>query len=388
MVGASSFLPLLSSNANGTRFGRNGMEMKSDFRSSSGLGRLPSAPQLLKPDASYLEPSLRTGGKNVDLGAEHRKSNPGPALGEHEPLVESRSGMNGGRKTAPPLSEDQIADMARYHYLSWLSHRHPEDEMAKAALMVYDAGSWKPAKPCGQGDGFLLEANERAIAASSELIRLHQQFDENAGALEDKKRSRLEELEREKNSCEKWVEELYENKKELLAGRLSKRLVPLDDFIRKLKKFWKTAQVALPAAGALMVGSHFLSGIRDAISNLPVVSQLTPEIAGAGLVGIWLFAKLGNALWDSHLKAVKAKLPEKAELRKRAEMERITGELGRTAGRHIEEMKKLQEGFDEGKEAVLEGLRAQYRGLLSKFGYARPQVPSELEPLLSSIALN
>ena len=280
-----------------------------------------------------------------------------------------------------------MADIAQYYCFHLLSALHPEDERAKAALLGYPANYSEFVKPQRRSE-FQREVLGKVIEAANRLVFLSGQFDEKAAALEEKKKIRLEELEREKNACEKWVGELYENKKKLLSDKLSKKLMPLDDFVKKLKKLWKAAQLAIPAAGALMMGSHFLAQVKDAISHLPVVSQLTPELAGAGLVGLWLLAKLGNYLRIWHLKVAREMLPEKEERRKKTEMERIAGEWEHTVGGHIEEMKELQESLEEEKKAVLEGLRAQYRGLLSKFGYSDPQGPSDMGLLPSAIAIN
>ena len=405
MVGNLLVPPAAVNNANGITGinDRNCAGLKTKQGPSFGAGNALFASFLLKSD-SLQDASSGRGENQGVLKAKRSRDEKHQAVSNamsarNHPLLESISKLangNGSHKPMPIFSEGQIADIAQYFYLSWLSKRRPEDGLVKAELEAYSADyvdalitiKGKFMNRGGKEQEFIAEARKMAIAASEKLISLRQGFEEKAASLDKAKEERLKELERQRQACEKWVEELYGARKELISGWLSGKLMPLDDFIKALKKIWGVGKVCLPIAGALMMGSHFLSQLKDIVMRIPFVSQLTPEIAGAGLVGLWLLAKVGKVALDWHLKIVKSKLPKKAEKRKQAEMARIARATGEATDRHIDGVNTLRKEFEGDKQAVLESLKEGYRGLMRSHGYAAPSPPLVQSPFFDGMGVN
>ena len=217
----------------------------------------------------------------------------------------------------------------------------------------------------GKGEGqkaFLLSARKLALSSVVETMEARGRLESRLKMLDKKLASAKEELSREKQSVEKWVTELYANKKASYAERLEKTVIPIEEYLKK---------VGVPAGGAIAIASTvFKSAVADITEHIPVLSGVAPELVGVGIVGLWILVRLGKMALGSHMRTAKAKLPMKAERHKASELKKIAARQDEAEKSHANDLSLAKQGFEQERQGILEALRADYCDMLSDAGYA------------------
>ena len=279
------------------------------------------------------------------------------------------NGYHRGRQI-PPVSPDVMGDIANFLYLSWYVKKHPEDEAAQMELGAYGPkyGSviiTLKGDFMGKSEGqksLLLSARKLALRSVVEMMEARSRLESQLCMLDEKLASAKEELLREKQSVEKWVTELYANKKASYAERLEKTVIPIEEYLKK---------VGVPAGGAIAIASAvFKSAVADITEHMPLLSGVPPELVGVGIVGLWLIVRLGKMALGSRMRTAKAKLPMKAERHKASELNKIAARQEEAENSHATGISLARQGFEQERQGVLEKLRSDYLGMLTEAGYS------------------
>ena len=306
----------------------------------------------------------------------------------HWPLFESVCTMihgRGVRKTTVPITVEMVGHIAEYFYMSWFAKHYsgesqpPDMETVNMKLEnlygpKYISGLIELkdqfAKQGERQATFVFETRRKVYGAAAKIIEERMRVDKEAAILKEEKEGRLSELKREETEAPLKIDEQFKNKIAEIDEYFSGKVHQGGQLIELIKKYGLKYGVPI-GAGAFTVASKAWQGLKDWVvditEHIPLLAGIPPELVSIGIGVLWGGYHVGKALWERHLKNIKATYLLKAEKAKEKAIGRLVEEEASIQEEYAEKVAHLMEDFEGYVKGTIEELHKVYKGMLYQY---------------------
>lgn len=251
----------------------------------------------------------------------------------------------------PPITAQQAANLVRYFYLksairAGLEGKDVAEEMKECQATLRKVSLALKSVPQDEREmAFKLADGIRAEArnAAHEMVSMKRRL-----------KKGLAEVDNEEAKLLEAVGLSYANRKLSTEERLQKKMMPLEDVLKK---------VGIPVGAALLVGSTreaIKAFIIDITEEIPLIASVPPEFIGLGIIGVWALVRFGKWLVDKRVRKTLDALPISKARALQDAKDAMNGKRD-----------EMEQEFRSDMDARLGTVKAAYEQLLYEHSYAR-----------------